>query len=96
MDAEKKNCNPVLLGTGETCPVSVTTTSFGLILPEGKYVKFDEGGDPKAIDALKKSRRGSTAAFNYWRSGKPGPDIRATVSGSLTADTLNVESIRIE
>src|SRR4030095_13618393 len=38
MDAEKKNCNPVLLGSGESCPVSVTTTSFGLVLPEGKYV----------------------------------------------------------
>ncbi len=96
VDADTRNCNPVLLGNAKSCPVSVVTTTFGLLLQDGRYMKFDEGGNAKAIDALKKSRKASRAAFDFWRTGKAGPNARATVAASLTGDTLNVDSVRIE
>jgi hypothetical protein len=35
------------------CPVSMCTKTFGLMLADGKFVKFDEGGNTKAVDALR-------------------------------------------
>ena len=46
------------------------TKTFGLMLADGKFVKFDEGGNTKAIDALRKSTKASKIIFNYWRTGK--------------------------
>ena len=72
------------------------TTNFALKLADGKFVKFDEGGNTKAIDALRKSRQGSKIVFNYWKSGRASRAIKARVTGTLTSDTLNVEAIRFD
>lgn len=72
------------------------TTNFGLTLPDGKLVKFDEGGNAKAVDALRKSRKGSKIVFNYWKSGKMSAVVKARVTGTLTSDTLNVDTISID
>jgi hypothetical protein len=72
------------------------TANFALRLADGKYLKFDEGGNTKAMDALRKGRQGSKIVFNYWRSGKASKSIRARVSGTLTSDTLNVDAIKVD
>ena len=77
-----------------TCPVSMCTATFGLMLPDGKFVKFDEGGNTKAIDALRKSAKASKIVFNYWRTGKTAVAIKARVTGTLKSDILNVESVK--
>lgn len=46
-----------------TCPVSICTVNFGIKLPDGKLYKFDDGGNPKAIYALRKSRKASKLVF---------------------------------
>jgi hypothetical protein len=79
-----------------TCPVSMCTASFGLMLADGKFVKFDEGGNSKAVEALRKSSKASKIVFNYWRTGKTASAIKARVTGTLTSDTLNVESVKID
>jgi hypothetical protein len=78
------------------CPVSMCTKTFGLMLADGKFVKFDEGGNIKAVDALRKSTKASKILFNYWRTGKTASVIKARVTGTLTSDILNVESVKTD
>ena len=98
VDATRTTCGPEVerAVTPGTCPVSMGTTNFALKLADGKFVKFDEGGNTKAIDALRKSRQGSKIVFNYWKSGRASRAIKARVTGTLTSDTLNVEAIRVD
>jgi hypothetical protein len=98
VDADKEACSVEVAGAVQkgACPVSVQTTEFALVLPEGRLLKFDEGGNQKAMEALKKSRDGSKAVFGYWKSGKISKQIRARAMGTLTSDVLNVETIRID
>jgi hypothetical protein len=98
VDAVKTNCSVEVSAAyrGVVCPVSMQSTSMGLMLADGKFVKFDEGGNAKATEALKKSRKGSKTVAEYWRTGKTSSQIKARVTGTLTSDTLNVDSIRIE
>jgi hypothetical protein len=98
LDAARTNCGAEVerAGAPGTCPVSMRTSNFGLMMPEGKFVKFDEGGNTKAVDALRKSRKGSKIVFDYWRIGKTSRLVKARVTGTLTSDTLNVDSITVE
>lgn len=98
IDAGRSNCGIEVVGAAPagTCPVSVSTLSFGLLLPDGKLAKFDEGGNAKAIDALKKSKKGSKLVMDFWKSGKTSHQVRAKVAGTLTGDTLNVESVQVD
>jgi hypothetical protein len=79
-----------------TCPPSFGTTTFGLVLQDGKNVKFDEAGNARVIDALRRSKKGSNALFSYWRTGKATAAVRARAVGTLTSDTLNLEAIQID
>lgn len=89
---ELKNSSP-----GDTCPVSICTLRFGIRLPDGKLYTFDEGGNAKAVDALRKSRKASKLVYSYWQTGKaPQSPVMAQVTGSVTSDTLNLETIRID
>jgi len=78
------------------CPPNFGTTTFGLVLPDGKNVKFDEAGNARVMDALRKSKRASGALFSYWRTGKATTAVRARAVGTLTSDTLNLEAIQID
>jgi hypothetical protein len=64
------------------CAVSCSKSGYGLVLGDGKFVKFNEGGNAKALKALK-----ATTKEN---------DLKAKVSGSLKDDVIQVESIEIE
>jgi hypothetical protein len=98
IEASKTACSVEVAGAAQkgACPVSVQTTEFALVLPDGRLLKLDEGGNQKAIEALRKSRNGSKAVFDYWKSGKTSKQIRARAMGTLTGDVLNVETIRID
>jgi hypothetical protein len=98
VDAARTGCGPEVRAAvpGEGCAVNVCTTDFGLVLPEGKFVKFDVGGNAKARDAVKRGRKARSAVFAYWKTGKATARIVARVKGSLTSDTLNVESIEVD
>jgi hypothetical protein len=65
------------------CPVTTDTKNYGLVVANRRFVKFDEGGNGKVRNALKSRSQQDTA--------KPP---RATVTGTLTSDTFNLESIR--
>jgi hypothetical protein len=71
------------------CSPSATTSSFALVLADGKAVKFDATGNAKAADALKNSAD---------RSKNPTEKkaITAKVTGAMSGDTVQVESIDIQ
>lgn len=64
------------------CAVSCAKSGYGLVLSDGKFVKFDEGGNAKALVALKSTDKEK--------------DLKAKVSGSLDGDTVRVSSIDLQ
>jgi len=73
------------------CRVSAVTKQFGLILQDGTYLKFDEGGNTKVKLFL-----GSSARGRKMLTAKPDQAKRMTVkaSGIRTGDTFNLESVK--
>src|SRR5512133_2843081 len=64
------------------CAVNCAKSGYGLVLSDGKFVKFDEGGNAKALATLK--------------SATKEKDLKAKVSGSLDGDTVKVSSIELQ
>jgi hypothetical protein len=64
------------------CAVSCAKGGYGLVLPDGKFVKFDETGNAKALMTLKSTSKEK--------------DLKAKVSGTLDGDTVKVESIELQ
>jgi len=71
------------------CTPTASTSSFGLVLADGKMAKLDAAGNSKAADALKNSAD---------RSANPDKKkpVMAKVTGSLSGDTIQVESIDVQ
>ena len=70
------------------CAPTSATTSFALVLADGKTVKLDAGGNSKAADALKNSADRS-------KSPASKTTVTAKVTGSLSDDTIKVETIDV-
>jgi hypothetical protein len=64
------------------CAVNCAKGGYGLVLPDGKFVKFDETGNSKALAALKATAKEK--------------DVKAKVSGSLDGEVIKVDSIQIQ
>jgi hypothetical protein len=62
-----------------TCAISCARTGYGLVTADGTLRKFDEKGNTKALAALKESTKDK--------------DLKATVTGKIAGDTIEVESI---
>src|SRR5262245_1298903 len=39
------------------CPVTTTTTTFGLLTSDGKYVRFDPAGNTKIVEIVKGNKK---------------------------------------
>src|SRR5438270_11980096 len=64
------------------CGIGCAKSGFGLVLADGKFVKFDESGNAKALAALKATSKEK--------------DLKAKVSGALDGDTVTVGSIELQ
>src|SRR5215813_11335527 len=64
------------------CAIGCAKSGYGLVLSDGKFVKFDETGNAKTLAALKASSKEK--------------DLKAKVSGSVDGDTVVVSSIELE
>ena len=64
------------------CAVGCAKSGYALVTSDGKFLKFDEKGNAKALAALK-----TTSKEN---------DLKAKVDGSMDGDVLAVSSISIE
>jgi len=64
------------------CLIQCSRSGYGILLSDGTYLRFDEAGNKRALDALKATKK------------KAG--IRVTVTGDRTGNIIKVTSIAIE
>jgi len=64
------------------CAVSCATSGYGIVLADGRFIKFDERGNVKALAALKATSKDK--------------ELKAKVTGALKDEVIQVESIQIE
>lgn len=64
------------------CAIGCAKSGFGLVLQDGKFLKFDEKGNARTLAALK-------------ASGKE-KDLKAKVSGTLRGDVVKVETVELQ
>ncbi len=63
------------------CALNCAKGGYGLVLADGKFVKFNEKGNAKALAALKATAKDK--------------DLKAKVSGTLDGDVIQVDNIEI-
>jgi hypothetical protein len=71
-----------LAGHTRTCAINCAKGGYGLVLPDGKFVKFDEKGNAQTLTALKASTKDK--------------DLKAKVTGTLDGDLVKVDSIELQ
>ncbi len=64
------------------CGVACAKSGFGVVLADGKFVKFDESGNAKALAALKSTTKEK--------------DLKVKVIGELDGETVKVASIELQ
>jgi hypothetical protein len=66
----------------KSCGISCAAGGFGLVLSDGKFVKFNETGNAKALAAIKATAKEK--------------DLKAKVTGTLDGEVIKVQSIEIQ
>jgi hypothetical protein len=69
------------------CPVTTTTTTFGLMTPDGQYVSFDEPSNTKVIEVMKNNK-------NWSKSLESHQPVKVRVVGNKRGNVVVVESIQ--
>ena len=64
------------------CNVSCAKGGYGLVLSDGKFVKFDETGNAKALAAIKATAKEK--------------DLKAKVTGKMDGEVIQVSAIEIQ
>jgi hypothetical protein len=70
-----------LAGHTRDCALKCAKGGYGLVLPDGRFLKFDEQGNALTLSALKKSAKEK--------------DLKAKVTGALSGELIKVESIEL-
>ncbi|MEO8028238.1 MAG: hypothetical protein ABI823_17270 [Bryobacteraceae bacterium] len=70
-----------LAGHTRECALSCAKSGYGLVLADGKFVKFDEAGNAKTLSLLKKSTKEK--------------ELKAKVSGTLENGVIQVETVEL-
>jgi hypothetical protein len=63
------------------CTMGCASKGLGIVMSDGKFVKFDEAGNAKAVEALKASTKEK--------------DLKGKVTGKLDGETIKVEKVEI-
>lgn len=64
------------------CALGCAKSGFGIVLSDGKFVKFDEAGNAKAVAALKATAKES--------------DLKVKISGKLDGEMVKVDKIELQ
>lgn len=64
------------------CALGCAKSGYGLVTSDGRFYKFDESGNSKALAAIKETSKDK--------------DLRATVTGSMEGDVIKVQSIQLQ
>ena len=71
-----------LAGHTKKCAMGCSKSGYGLVTADGKFVKFDEAGNAKALDAIKATTKEK--------------DLKGSVTGTMEGDVIKVDSISLE
>jgi hypothetical protein len=69
------------------CPVTTETTSFGMVTPDGKFVRFDDAGNTRIVEMVKNNKDWNDYIVNH----KP---VRVRVVGTANGDVVVIKEIR--
>jgi hypothetical protein len=64
------------------CAIGCAKGGYGIVVSDGTYLKFDEAGNAKALEALKATKKKD--------------HLRAVVTGEKDGDTIKVSSLKLE
>jgi len=64
------------------CALGCAKSGFAVVLSDGRFLKLDEGGNAKALAALKSSEKEK--------------DLKVKVNGKLEGETIQVDSLAFE
>lgn len=71
-----------LAGHTAKCAIGCSKGGYGVVTADGKFVKFDEAGNAKALAALKATNKEK--------------DLKVKVDGEVKDDTIQVASIELQ
>ena len=69
------------------CPATTTTTSFGLLTPQGKFVRFDDAGNTRVVEMVKSKKDWR----DYIEGRKP---VNVRVVGTANGDVIVIKEIQ--
>ena len=69
------------------CPVTTTTTTFGIMTSDGKYIPFDDTSSVKVVQALKGNK-------DWTKNIESRQPVSVRVIGNQKGDVIVVESIK--
>jgi hypothetical protein len=73
-----------------TCAITASTKEYGLVLPNGRYLDLDYGGDTLANEAV----YGTPQGQGMLNGTGPGVKLPVTVKGRVFGDKVIVEELR--
>ena len=69
------------------CPVTDTSTTIGLLTPDGRFVRFDNAGNTRVIEMVKHDK--------HWRDYITGhKPVRVHVIGTSNGDVIVLKDIK--
>jgi hypothetical protein len=69
------------------CPVTTTTSAFGIMTSDGKYIAFDDPSNTKVVQVLKSNK-------DWSKSLEERKPVSVRVMGNQKGDVIVVESIK--
>ncbi len=70
-----------LAGHTRSCALDCAKSGFGLVQADGKFLKFDEGGNARTLSMLKKSSKEK--------------DLKVKVTGTVDGDVIKVQAVEL-
>jgi hypothetical protein len=64
------------------CALACEDGGYGILTADGKFLKFDEGGNAKTVAALQATKKTDA--------------LRVTVDGTLSGDEIQVKSLKLD
>ena len=71
-----------LAGHTRECAIQCSRGGYGLVTADGKFLKFDEGGNVRVLALLKKSVKEK--------------DLKAKVTGTAEGDVIKVDAVELQ
>ncbi|MDR3703293.1 MAG: hypothetical protein P4L56_26840 [Candidatus Sulfopaludibacter sp.] len=71
-----------LAGHTRECALTCSKSGYGLVTSDGKFLKFDEAGNARALASLKKLSKDK--------------DLKAKITGTLDGEVLKVQAIEFQ